>query len=417
MLNTLFQKIKPIALKTFQFIYDIATTPFIIIHGLVWESYTKYIRKRPTKAQFGRQMLLSYAATWGNQLLARFSLWLGADIDRGVYCTHPFYQTASPLQIAIIWGQTRMALMLMAEYAPSLYVTLYNDINKLSIFDLAAYYGRVKVIETLIHQNAGNAPFNLDYFALYGQADLLQSLYIENTSNTPFIVNPYLAVRCAIDCHHMDLLHALIQKDPQCVHAIKPEQFYNESMKYPDYTPLHYAAYKGNLEAVRILVEAGADVKSLDYKEINPSTPLHAIRKSKNAFAIARLLIKQGADIYTSYQSKWHNGDNERERSYSPLENAEKSYPELAKVMKNTVLSRVFEDGGELKILVDYLPKDTINEVAKHLTPRQDHQDAFVKGFVAYQKIKAQRNQPVEPIPGEKNTPSFGARFWRCLGY
>ena len=37
-------------------------------------------------------------------------------------------------------------------------------------------------------------------------------------------------------------------------------------------TPLHQAAWKGDLEAVRALVEAGADINSLD---ANGGTPLH----------------------------------------------------------------------------------------------------------------------------------------------
>ena len=59
------------------------------------------------------------------------------------------------------------------------------------------------------------------------------------------------------------------------------------------YTALHYACQEGHLDAIRILVEAGARVDILD----NNMTPLFNACGGGTALAVVALLIELGADV------------------------------------------------------------------------------------------------------------------------
>lgn len=61
-------------------------------------------------------------------------------------------------------------------------------------------------------------------------------------------------------------------------------------------TALHCACWKGHLEAVRFLLESGADVRIHNTNDHWGTTPLHAAAHANQA-AIATLLIEAGADV------------------------------------------------------------------------------------------------------------------------
>jgi ankyrin repeat protein len=61
-------------------------------------------------------------------------------------------------------------------------------------------------------------------------------------------------------------------------------------------TPLHCAAWKGNREAVALLLELGADVSAQNSNGHWGGTPLHAAAHG-NQRAVAELLIARGADV------------------------------------------------------------------------------------------------------------------------
>ena len=74
---------------------------------------------------------------------------------------------------------------------------------------------------------------------------------------------------------------------------------------YSGQTPLHVAAMHGNLNALNVLIAAGADVNAQSLKMLGryflPKTPLHAVARSPHAplsmrFACARRLIELGAN-------------------------------------------------------------------------------------------------------------------------
>jgi len=60
--------------------------------------------------------------------------------------------------------------------------------------------------------------------------------------------------------------------------------------------PLHCATWKGQQEAVALLIKAGADVNAQNENDHWGTTPLHAAAHANQA-AIAELLIAAGADI------------------------------------------------------------------------------------------------------------------------
>lgn len=69
------------------------------------------------------------------------------------------------------------------------------------------------------------------------------------------------------------------------------------------YTPLHYAAYFGHVEAARYLVGIGADLTAISLDPLR-SHPLHAAASSGHA-TIARLLLDAGADPNADQTGAW----------------------------------------------------------------------------------------------------------------
>jgi ankyrin repeat protein len=63
---------------------------------------------------------------------------------------------------------------------------------------------------------------------------------------------------------------------------------------YDGWTPLHLAAFFGQLDAVRILLERGADLGAVSRNSMT-NTPLHAATAGRHE-RIARLLLEHGAD-------------------------------------------------------------------------------------------------------------------------
>ena len=61
-------------------------------------------------------------------------------------------------------------------------------------------------------------------------------------------------------------------------------------------TPLHWAAWKNQVEVARVLLAAGADVNAVNQNGHWGTTPLHAAAHG-NQKAVAEVLIDAGADL------------------------------------------------------------------------------------------------------------------------
>jgi ankyrin repeat protein len=64
-------------------------------------------------------------------------------------------------------------------------------------------------------------------------------------------------------------------------------------------TPLHCAVWKGHVEVVRLLLDAGADVNAQNSNTHYGGTPLHTAAHG-NRRAVAELLITHGADLHAT---------------------------------------------------------------------------------------------------------------------
>ncbi len=84
----------------------------------------------------------------------------------------------------------------------------------------------------------------------------------------------------------VDAIDALLARQPSLIDARDTDGS----------TPLHCAAWKGNLEAVRALLDSGADIEAQNGNEHWGGAPLHAAAHG-NQKPIAELLIARGANV------------------------------------------------------------------------------------------------------------------------
>lgn len=90
-----------------------------------------------------------------------------------------------------------------------------------------------------------------------------------------------------------DIDQAVMEADQATVRRLVGRELSSEAARAHAYSPLHLAAYSGNVEAARLLVDQGADVN-----ETLPIgvAPLHCAAATGEV-EIARLLLKAGADV------------------------------------------------------------------------------------------------------------------------
>ena len=135
--------------------------------------------------------------------------------------------------------------------------------------------------------------------ALYnGRADLAERL---------LNANPALDVFDAAATGRTRGMEELIDAEPQLARNWSADGF----------TPLHYAAFFGQQEAAKILLERGAEVEGVARTESSRGRPLHSAASGGHA-AIVKLLLEAGADPnaaqdggFTPLHSAAQNDDRE----------------------------------------------------------------------------------------------------------
>lgn len=79
-------------------------------------------------------------------------------------------------------------------------------------------------------------------------------------------------------------------------------------------TPLHCACWKGHVEVVRVLLDAGADINAKNQNDHYGDTALHAAAHG-NQKDVVEILIKRGANVNSKNkigrtplgETEWHN--------------------------------------------------------------------------------------------------------------
>jgi uncharacterized protein len=135
--------------------------------------------------------------------------------------------------------------------------------------------------------------------ALYnGKADLVERL---------LAANPALDVFDAAAVGRTRGLEELLEGEPELARSWSADGF----------TPLHYAAFFGQEDAARILLERGAEVEVVARNESIRVTPLHSAAAGSHS-AIVKLLLEAGADPnaaqdggFTPLHSAAQNDDRE----------------------------------------------------------------------------------------------------------
>ena len=133
----------------------------------------------------------------------------------------------------------------------------------------ACRYGRFEVIDAIVQQDAGRSKLNI--FSLWTRGP-----------PRPFEIrgqNQRQAIDYAVEYNRPELLRYLIQNNVDIA-----------SKKADGITPLHDCCQKGNVEMIRILVAAGANVNVMDDYGY---TPFSYAMRGNNPEAIAAILVER----------------------------------------------------------------------------------------------------------------------------
>ena len=102
----------------------------------------------------------------------------------------------------------------------------------------------------------------------------------------------------------MDIYHLCIAGDASAVLAkIAADPTLLEAHNSDGWTPLHLAAFFGQVELANVLIDRGADVNARSTNSMK-NTPLHAAAAGGNVQAVD-LLLKRGADANATQEGGW----------------------------------------------------------------------------------------------------------------
>ena len=163
-----------------------------------------------------------------------------------IYRKDSWLSNIQALSEAIHAGDTARARALLGQDAALAHA---SDADGVALLMKAIYFGRAEIIDLLIERGA-----EVDIFA-------------------------------AAALGKVERLRALIQADPQLIHAYSPD----------GWTALHLAAHFGQREAVEVLLAAGASVQARSQNGMR-NTPLHAAMPGGKS-EIVEVLLASGAEV------------------------------------------------------------------------------------------------------------------------
>jgi ankyrin repeat protein len=125
-----------------------------------------------------------------------------------------------------------------------------------------------------------------------GVSALLYARYRDNLAavETLLRANPPIDVFDAAALGRTGRLRDLIARQPDLIAAFSAD----------GYTPLHLAAFFGQAETARVLIQAGASVNAVSRNDMHV-TPLHSAAAARRD-EVARMLIDAGADVNAKEQ-------------------------------------------------------------------------------------------------------------------
>jgi uncharacterized protein len=135
-----------------------------------------------------------------------------------------------------------------------------------------------------------------------GMLDAMHALYRGETEEAYGLLPPdgELTAHEAATFGRIDRLRELLDEDSAHANEFSPDGF----------SPLHGAIFGGHEEAVRLLIERGADLEAVSTASFAQVTPLGTAAFVRSA-PLARILLREGADPSSATATARENEDDE----------------------------------------------------------------------------------------------------------
>ncbi len=216
---------------------------------------------------------LYLAAAGGHDECVKVLLKFGANID----CPNTLLKMM-PLHIAAYHGHEKVLRLLLANKA---LIEAYSEDLKTPLF-IAASEGKMDAVGILLEHralidspNIGDSWTPLQGAAHSGYGDTVRLLLANGASATIYTVSGSSAIHLAS-----------LRGNTYCVKALLDQIDVNYPTLFNQWTPLHFAAYNGNEETLKLLLEKGATTEALTGTELSTALYLAANQQKTGSVKI-----------------------------------------------------------------------------------------------------------------------------------